>query len=83
MFYCRKTVRPAHITNAACTQSRLCTRAALLAFFILPVNALAALDLDETVRLALQDDPPLRHSRHAPVQSAMLPLQTGNCPTPN
>ncbi len=34
--------------------------AALLVFFILPVNALAALDLDESVRLALLDDPAIK-----------------------
>ena len=58
MFYPRKTVRPAHI--GTCKKSRLCTTAALFAFFIMPVNALAALDLDETVRLALLDDPAIK-----------------------
>jgi outer membrane protein TolC len=60
MFYSRKTVRPAHIIDRTCTQSRLCAAAALLAFFILPIKALAALDLDETVRLALLDDPAIK-----------------------
>ena len=60
MFYSRKTVRPAHILDRTCKQSGLYTTAALLAFFILPVNALAALDLDETVRLALVDDPAIK-----------------------
>ena len=60
MFYSRKTVRPAQIIDDTCKESRLCVTAALLAFFILPVNALAALDLDETVRLALVDDPAIK-----------------------
>ena len=60
MFYSRKTVRPAHLTNGACKRCRPHTMAALLAFFILPVNALAALDLDESVRLALLDDPAIK-----------------------
>ncbi len=60
MIYSRKTVRPVHIIDDTCKQSRLCTRAALLVFFILPVNALAALDLDETIRLALLDDPTIK-----------------------
>lgn len=60
MFYSRKTVRPAHLTDGACKRCRPHTMAALLAFFILPVNALAALDLDESVRLALLDDPAIK-----------------------
>ena len=60
MFYSRKTVRPAHLINGACKRCKPHTMAALLAFFILPVNALAALDLDESVRLALQDDPAIK-----------------------
>ena len=47
MFYSRRTVRPAHIIDSTCKESRLCTTAALLALFILPVHALAALDLDD------------------------------------
>ena len=60
MFYSRKTVRPARIIDGSCKKSRLYTTAALLAFFILPVHALAALVLDETVRLALLDDPAIK-----------------------
>ena len=60
MFYSRKTVRPAHLINGACKRCKPHTMAALLAFFILPVNALAALDLDESVRLALLDDPAIK-----------------------
>ena len=60
MFYSRKNVRPARIIDGICKESRLCATAALLAFFILPVNALAALDLDESVRLALLDDPAIK-----------------------
>jgi len=82
MFYSRKTVRPAHITNAACTQSRLCTRAALLAFFILPVNALAALDLDETVRLALQDDPAIKAQQTRASAISDAAVADGQLPDP-
>jgi len=74
MFHIRKTVRPAHMTDNACKASRLCTTAAnpinnvaalvaLLMFTTLSVNALAALDLDETVRLALLDDPVVSATR--------------------
>lgn len=60
MFYSRKTVRPAHLINGACKRCKPHTMVALLAFFILPVNVLAALDLDESVRLALLDDPAIK-----------------------
>ena len=60
MFYSRKTVRPAHLIDGICKKCRPHTMAALLVLFILPVNVLAALDLDETVRLALLDDPAIK-----------------------
>ena len=68
MFYTRKTVRPARITDGACTTNRRRTTAAspfnpaatvitLFLLIMLPANALAALGLGEAVRLALVDDP--------------------------
>jgi outer membrane protein TolC len=82
MFYSRKTVRPAQIIDDTCKESRLCATAALLAFFILPVNALAALDLDETVRLALVDDPAIKAMQTRASAISDTAVANGQLPDP-
>jgi outer membrane protein TolC len=93
MFYTRKTVRTARITDDACKESRRRTTAAnpfnpvaalvaLLVFITLPVNVLAALDLDETVRLALIDDPAVIAARTRASALSDTAVADGQLPDP-
>ena len=86
MFYTRKTVRPARIINGTRKENRLHTTTvafiALVTFFTLPVNVLAALDLEETVRLALVDDPSVVATRARASALSDAAVADGQLPDP-
>jgi len=82
MFYSRKAIRPVRTIDGSCNQGRLCATATLLALLTLPVNTLAALNLDETVRLALVDDPAIKAMQARASAISDAAIADGQLPDP-